>query len=199
MNNRRKIIIDVVVISVLVTLAVASRLLPHAPGFAAVTGASMFAGFFLRRGSIAYLIPLIVLSLSDVVLGFYAPLLMVTVYLVAVVPVLFGRWIRGNATPLRLVTSAICCSVLSLITVDFVVWLTSAWYAKTATGLFQCYMAALPFFKYRMAGDIFYVAVIFGLYALVAQRWPGVAVEPLGRARSWTDRLFAPWGKCEQA
>lgn len=199
MKNRPNLLIDVVVISVLVTLAVASRLLPHAPGFAAVTGASMFAGFYLRRGSIAYLIPLIVLSLSDVVLGFYAPLLMVTVYLVAAVPVLFGRWMRGNATPLRLMTSAICCSVLSLIVVDFMVWLTSAWYAKTATGLMECYLAALPFFKYRMAGDVCYVAVIFGIYALVAHRWPSVAIEPLGRARSWGGRLFAPWGKSEQA
>ncbi len=196
--KNRSIMIDVVVISILVILAAASRLLPHAPGFVAVTGASMFAGWYLRRGSVAFLIPLIVLSLSDLVLGFYQPLLMSAVYLVAVVPVLVGRLMRGNATPLRLAASALCCSVLSLVTINFVVWLTSTWYAKTATGLIECYLAALPFFKYRMAGDVCSVAVFFGVYALIAYRWPSVAIEPLGRARSWRGTLLAPWQQSEQ-
>ena len=196
--KNRSIVIDVVVVFILVVLAAATRLLPHAPGFVAVTGASMFAGWYLRRGSIAYLIPLIVLSLSDLVIGSYQPLLMSTVYLVAVVPVLLGRLMRGNVTPLRLAASAICCSVVSLLTINFMVWLTSAWYAKTLTGLCQCYLAALPFFKYRMAGDVCYVAVIFGVYALVAHRWPSVAIEPLGRARSWRGSLLAPWRRTEQ-
>lgn len=188
---------DVVVISILVVLAAASRLLPHAPGFVAVTGASMFAGWYLRRGSLAYLIPLIVLSLSDLVLGFYQPLLMLAVYLVAIVPVLIGRLLRGNATPLRLAASTLCCSVASLVAINFFVWLTSAWYAKTATGLMQCYVAALPFFKYRMAGDICSVALCFGIYAIVAHCWPSLAIEPLGR-RSLGSTLRAPWRKSQQ-
>jgi hypothetical protein len=196
--KNRSLISDVVVISILVTFAVASRLLPHAPGFVAVTGASMFAGWYLRRGSLAYLIPLVVLSLSDLMLGFYQPLLMLAVYLVAVAPVVAGRLLRGNATPLRLAASALCCSVLSLLTINFFVWLTSAWYAKTATGLVQCYLAALPFFKYRMAGDVCSIAVCFGVYAIVAHCWPSVAIEPLGQARSWGAHLLAPWQKSRQ-
>jgi len=196
--KNRSLTTDVVVISLLVVLAAASRLLPHAPGFVAVTGASMFAGWYLRRGSLAYLVPLAVFSLSDLALGFYQPLLMVAVYLVAVVPVLIGRALRGNATIPRLAASTLFCSVLSLVTINFFVWLTSAWYARTATGLAQCYLAALPFFKYRLAGDVCSVALCFGLYALVAHCWPGLAREPLGNARSWTTRVFAPWQKSRQ-
>lgn len=194
----RSAVTDLVVISLLVILAAASRLLPHAPGFVAVTGASMFAGWYLRRGSLAYLVPLIVLSLSDLVLGFYQPALMLAVYLVAVAPVLAGRLLRGNASVLRLAASTLCCSVLSLLTINFFVWLTSAWYAKTATGLLQCYLAALPFFKYRLAGDICSVVVCFGVYALVAHCWPGVATRPLGRTRSWSECILSPWPKSEQ-
>ncbi len=196
--KNRSFATDVAVISMLVILAAASRLLPHAPGFVAVTGASMFAGWYLRRGSLAYVIPLVVLSLSDLVLGFYDPLLMSAVYLVAVVPVLIGRLLRGRATPLRLAASTLVCSVLSMVTINFFVWLTSAWYAKTAAGLMQCYVAALPFLKYRMAGDICSVAVCFGVYALVAFCWPTAAMEPLGRSRSWGTYLFAPWQKSRQ-
>jgi accessory gene regulator protein AgrB len=196
--KNRSLTTDVVVISILVVLAVASRLLPHAPGFVAVTGASMFAGWYLRRGSLAYLIPLIVLSLSDLMLGFYQPLLMLAVYLVAIAPVLAGRLLRGNATPLRLAASALCCSVLSLLTINFFVWVSSAWYAKTAAGLLQCYVAALPFFKYRLAGDVCSVAVCFGVYAIVAHCWPSLAIEPLRRTRSWSSELLAPWRKSQQ-
>jgi len=188
----RSLTTDVVVISLLVILAVASRLLPHAPGFVAVTGASMFAGWYLRRGSLVFLVPLIVLSLSDLLLGFYQPLLMLAVYLVAVAPVLMGRLLHGKATPLRLAAATLCCSVLSLVTINFFVWLTSAWYAKTATGLVQCYLAALPFFKYRMAGDICSVAVCFGVYALITHCWPSTAIEPLRRRRSWGTYVLVP-------
>ena len=87
---------------------------------------------------------------------------------------------------------------LSVVTINFVVWMTSAWYTKTATGLVECYLAALPFFKYRMAGDVCSVVVFFGLYTLIAYRWPSLAMEPLVRARSWRGTLLAPWQKNEQ-
>lgn len=193
--NTRSITSNVVVVSLLVILAAASRLLPHAPGFVAVTGASMFAGWYLRRGSMAFLVPLVILSVSDLVLGFYQPLLMLAVYAVAIAPVMMGRLLRGNATPLRLTASALCCSVLSLVTINFFVWLTSAWYAKTATGLLECYVAALPFFKYRLAGDCCSVAICFGIYALVAHCWPNLAIEPSGRKRLWSGHLLTPWQK----
>lgn len=196
--KNRSFATDVAVITTLVILAAASRLLPHAPGFVAVTGASMFAGWYLRRGSLAYLIPLTVLSLSDLVLGFYEPLLMAAVYLVAAVPVLVGRRLRGRTTPLRLAASTLFCSVLSLVTINFFVWLTSAWYAKTATGLLQCYLAALPFFKYRLAGDICSVAVLFGVYALLAHRRPSAAMDSPGRLGNWGSYVLAPWQKSRQ-
>ncbi len=182
--KNRSLAKDAAVISILVILAIASRLLPHAPGFVAVTGATMFAGWYLRRGSVAYLVPLVVLSLSDIILGFYQPLLMSVVYMAAVAPVFAGRLLRGNATPLRLVTSALCCSVLSLLVINFGVWLTSAWYPKTATGLLDCYVAALPFFKYRLAGDLSSVTAFFGVYALLTYRWPNLAADrPFGRRK----------------
>jgi len=196
--KNRSVTSDVVIVSLLVVLAAASRLLPHAPGFVAVTGAAMFGGWYLRRGSIAYLIPLIIMSLSDLVLGYYQPLLMLAVYLVAVAPVLIGRRLQGNATPLRLAAATLCCSVLSLLTINLCVWLTSAWYAKTATGLMECYVAALPFFKYRLAGDVCSVAVCFGIYALVAHMRPSVAIEPAGHTPSALGQILLPRQKSQQ-
>jgi hypothetical protein len=37
-------------------------------------------------------------------------------------------------------------------------------YDHTAAGLLQCYAAALPFFRYTLAGDMFFAVVLFGGY-----------------------------------
>jgi hypothetical protein len=35
-------------------------------------------------------------------------------------------------------------------------------YSLDMAGLTQCYVAALPFLKYTVAGDLFWAAVLFG-------------------------------------
>jgi hypothetical protein len=40
-------------------------------------------------------------------------------------------------------------------------------YPKTGSGLVACYAAGLPFFWNTLAGDLFYVAVLFGIYEFI--------------------------------
>jgi hypothetical protein len=48
---------------------------------------------------------------------------------------------------------------------NFGVWVTSGMYAHTLDGLLECYVMALPFFRTSLMADLFYSAVLFGLYA----------------------------------
>jgi hypothetical protein len=41
-------------------------------------------------------------------------------------------------------------------------------YPKTWSGLVSCYVAALPFFRRGLAGDLLFTAVMFGLPAIAA-------------------------------
>jgi hypothetical protein len=42
-------------------------------------------------------------------------------------------------------------------------------YPKSAAGLMQCYVMALPFFRNSLAGDLLFTAALFSLYHLAAR------------------------------
>jgi hypothetical protein len=46
---------------------------------------------------------------------------------------------------------------------NFGVWATGG-YPPTFGGLVECYVAAIPFFRNTVVGDLVYVAVLFSLY-----------------------------------
>ena len=58
---------------------------------------------------------------------------------------------------------------------NFAVWIAGAfsaspYYATNLGGLIACYTEALPFWGRTLAGDLFYSAALFGLYALLSRR-----------------------------
>ena len=57
------------VIFSMIILAVASRLLPHPPNFAPITGIALFAASKLNKKILAFLLPLFCLFITDLILG----------------------------------------------------------------------------------------------------------------------------------
>ena len=47
---------------------------------------------------------------------------------------------------------------------NFGSWMSGITYPKTGAGLMACYTAGIPFFWNTLAGDLFYVAALFGVY-----------------------------------
>ena len=56
---------------------------------------------------------------------------------------------------------------------NFAVWAFQSDYEKSWAGLVHCYSVAVPFFRWMLAGDIFYLAVIFGCARWPECRWCG--------------------------
>ena len=50
---------------------------------------------------------------------------------------------------------------------NFGCWILFDHYAKTWSGLWECYTMAVPFFRYTVAGDLFFACMTFGGYLLV--------------------------------
>jgi hypothetical protein len=48
-------------------------------------------------------------------------------------------------------------------------------YPPTWAGLEACYVAALPFFRDTLMGDLSYAAIMFGSYVWLQHRQPAVA------------------------
>lgn len=162
----------------LVLAAALLRILPHPPNFAPVAAMALFAGAHLGNRKLAFLIPLIAMALSDIVIGFHDGLVLVYVCMCIVVAI--GMQLRGRIGPLTVAGGALASSVIFFIITNFGVWLTSGMYPLTFAGLVACYVAAIPFFHYTIAGDLFYAGILFGGFALIQMKLPTFRGEPTG-------------------
>jgi hypothetical protein len=163
MKNKERI----VAIAVLVLAGVSYRVIPHPANFAPVAAISLFSGFFFRRNF--FLIPILIMFVSDWFIGFYDWKLMAVVYLSFVLVGLLGMLIRKNKSILTLATCSLSGSILFFVLTNLAVWFFSPWYAHNFSGLLRCYELAVPFFKNTLAGDLFYTSCIFGCYEILAQ------------------------------
>jgi|TARA_B110000495_G_C22686071_1_gene404637 hypothetical protein len=161
----------------LIVVAAASRFLPHPPNVACVTALGMFAGCYLV-GRKAYLVPLAVLLISDLIgqgfgiagLGFYSPVAMLFVYAGALSAVPVGRWIAKRQSKLSVPVGALAGSCLFFAISNLGIWF-AGWYPMTAAGFIACFTNAIPFFGYSIAGDLAFSALLFG-----AWEWSGASL-----------------------
>lgn len=150
-------------------ISIVARLLPHPPNFAPIAALAMFAGVYASRISKWHLLtPLGAMLLSDAMLGFYEWKIMAVVYGSFFAIGLLGLLIRMFEARLQtVVLGTLTGSILFFLTTNFAVWAFSGMYAPTLDGLLLSYYMALPFFKFTLLGDLFYVSLFFGVYALV--------------------------------
>ena len=83
---------------------------------------------------------------------------------------LLGLALRKNPGILRVGSVTLLASLQFYLITNFGVWAAGA-YARSLSGLWASYAAGLPFLRWTVAGDLFYTASFFGLYAL-AMRQP---------------------------
>lgn len=151
---------------VLILLAAASRLLPHPPNFAPVAAIGLFAGAMFDRRA-AWLVPFAAVLLSDAVIGFYHPVSMFWNYAGLAACMLLGSSILGAARSLPRFAGATVASTLAFFALsNFGMW-ASGYYPRTAAGLLECYVAALPFLRNTFASDVLYTTALFGGWALL--------------------------------
>ena len=162
---------DLMLAAALVGLIVIARLLPHAPNFTPVAAAALFAGVMLHHRGIALTVPFAGMIASDIVLGFYDWRVMSVVYVSLALPAVIGMLAKHVRVSRMLVPAALSGSLLFFITTNFAVWAFSGTYPQTMNGLIACYLAALPFLKNTVAGDLFWgVALFSGAYLVQSMR-----------------------------
>jgi hypothetical protein len=154
----------------LTVVGAVARLIPHPANFTPVGGTSLYAGARLR-GWQAYLVPLVLMAVTDSLLTLLYGYPLVG----AVTPVIYGAflvnvWIgkrflvRVNAR--RVAAASALCTVQFFVLTNLGVWMLGNWYPHTITGLIACFAAALPFLGGTMVGDLAYAGVFFGLDGL---------------------------------
>ena len=154
-------------IVLLVALGTVGRLVAHWPNFTPMAAVALFAGL-LFRGWLAWTIPLVALFVSDAILGFYDVGSMAFVYLGMLLATALGRAISGPQPSLLAIGGmSLGAAVVFFIVSNLGVWLYGALYPMTLEGLIACYLAAIPFFKYMLAGTVLWTAVLIGIHFLL--------------------------------
>lgn len=152
--NKRSIAILFVAVSVLF------RFMPHPPNMAPIVGVGLFCGaYFSRRW--AWVLPILAMAAGDLLLGIKGVNLFGWAALALIA--LVGGWLKTRRRPGAIVTATLISSVLFFVISNFGVW-ALGYYPRTLPGLWTCYIAGIPFFRNALAGDLIYVAVLFGGY-----------------------------------
>lgn len=141
----------------------AARFIEHAPNFVPIGALALWSGAYLTR-KVSLFIPLLVMFLSDFIIGFYDWKVMLSVYFGFAIMVLLGRMVQRQKTASNVIFASFGGALLFYLITNFAVWASSAWYPQNLYGLLSSYTLALPFFRNSLLGDLFYGAVFFGAY-----------------------------------
>ena len=158
---------QIIFLSVLLAvIGIYLRLTPHPANFAPIGAIALFAGAYLPR-KWAVILPLGILFITDLFLGWYEPMVMLSVYGCLAVSFFAGQILRKRKNFFNVFSLAVFSSILFFIVTNFAVWAASSWYPHTLNGLTLNYYLALPFFRNTLFSDIFYTLSLFGAYELV--------------------------------
>jgi hypothetical protein len=165
---------DLALMAFLVAFDVIARLLPHAYGFLPIAASGLFAARVLRLPALAVVVPVAAMIISGLAFGLDDWRIALIVYAAITIPAIVGIMTRGKLGAVGTVAIMLPCSLAFFALSNFAVWAFSGMYPLTVAGLTQCYVMALPFLQYTVAGDIFWTAVLFGGYWAV-QHVPALA------------------------
>jgi len=166
-------------VAVMILLASLTRLIPHPPNFAPITGMALFGAAVFSRKWLAILIPFAALWFSDLLLNnvllsqYYDSFQWMGyswTYLAFALILVLGFVFLQKVSLTRLFGTTVLSSVLFFIVTNFGVWMGSGMYEKSMTGLMAAFAAGIPFFPNTLVGDLFYVSVLFGSYYWIRQR-----------------------------
>lgn len=94
-------------------------------------------------------------------------------------------FLRGTDSPTRIGATALGAGLLFFTVSNFISWLEQAApYGYSLEGLANCYIAAVPFYRGTLLGDLLFTGVLFGAHAVLSQ-----AYFPAERAVPLTERI----------
>lgn len=164
-----------------VLAAIVLRILPHPWNATPVAAMFLFSGATFRNKRDSLLVPLAALMLSDYAVihflyggryAWFSPYTWAGFLLVG----LIGWSLRRRLSVTGVLGTSIAGSIVFFLVSNFGVWMGWKMYPATLGGLIDCYVAALPFFRNTVLGDLAYAGLMFSTYAWVRRRRAAVAI-----------------------
>lgn len=169
------------VFSLLLIFGAIGRLIPHPANFAPIGALGIFAGLYARNWKQAVALPIVARLVTDLLIGFFTPAVMVSVYIATAIGTLLGIFAKKKKSWVTIAGATLTGSIIFYLFTNFAVWKFDLIYSKDFNGLLKSYSMAVPFFRNTLLGDIFYVTVLVGSYELAINLKSKIL--PLSRAR----------------
>ena len=163
----------------IIIVGILTRVIPHVPNFVPVEGLTLFGAAYLKRKEFAYIMPVLLIYLSDLVInnttariyftehdGFiWFSNYMIYSFISLILIVLAGRIILKKILAANVVVSALAASIIFFLISNFGIWVHSTtFYSKDLSGLMTAYIAGLPFLKTSMISTLLFTCILFGAY-----------------------------------
>jgi hypothetical protein len=177
-THRQRLLIDVIVFLLIVTVGIASRFwLADVPNFKPVAALVLFGGFFFRKAWPAIAALLLVMMVSDLKLGAYNWELAACVYASLGIACGLGVWIKRSVDTRggrklgwkqvgRFAGASLVMSTTFYLATNGAFWWTAQCYPASWAGLVDCYVAGIPFFRATLLGDLCFTGLLVGGCAL---------------------------------
>lgn len=167
MNNRNIFLIALLLGAAALRI---SGVLPF--NFSPVAAIALFGGAMFGSRIYAFAVPLGIMLLSDLFIGFHDT--MWAVYLGLFAVVMIGRSISDRKGIMLPMVGAVAGSVIFFLLTNAAVWIGGGLYSPGIAGLFESYAAGLPFFRNSLMGDVFFTIALFGTYELTRRQIPAL-------------------------
>ena len=163
-QNRIQVSILITIVIVLAFL----RLVPHPPNATPIAAMALFAGAFFTNRTLAFVIPLAAMVLSDMLLGFHSTIWYV--YAGVAITVLIGGALK-QFNAMKVGAAAIVASIIFFLITNFGAWLYHDMYPQNYNGLLQAYVAGIPFLRNSLIANlIFSYLVFYGFSSFLSAR-----------------------------
>jgi hypothetical protein len=166
-----------ITITALIAVAAVARMFTPIPNFTPIAAIALFGAAYFSKKSIAFLIPLAALAITNFFLPVFDTFTTIAVYSAFIFAGVIGLWIGKKVSVTRVVGGALASSVVFFILTNFAAWMwlgSLGFYPMTMEGLVMCYTMGLPFFRNEILGTLVYSGVLFGAFEFAKQRFPAL-------------------------
>ena len=148
--------------------------------FSGVGAVAIFSGSYFKNRFSAYVLPMLVLLLSDLGLamtmgvnyGFYQG--WYYTYIAFALMVLSAQLLVSKVTITNVFAASLVGVFIHWIVSDFGVWFGSIYYPQTVAGFWACLVAAIPFELKFLYGTLIYSAIMFVGFEALKSKYPSL-------------------------
>ena len=159
---------------IIISLGILSRLVVHTPNFTPVLSMAFLGGVYLI-GRQAVFVPLALMAVSDLIIGFY-PGVFVTWGSILLISIL-GLALKEKKSFGAVFAGSLASAIIFFVITNFSAWV--ALYPHTMQGLRECYILAVPFFRSTLVSSVAYSVVFYAAYEWILKRSQGTALARL--------------------